>query len=179
MPYGSWKGTPYCWSASDANADSLLFKVEVRGKNESVWRTLKDKIQDRFYSFDTAALPDGEYVIRITASDAPANTEGQALVGSLESDPITIDNTPPEIAGVKVVSDGAKRSITFTAKDALSWIDRAEVSVNGGDWTLLNPVGKVTDSQVLSYEVKAAPGEMIAIRVFDEDDNVVVKQLPL
>ena len=51
--------------------------------------------------------------------------------------------------------------------------------MNGGDWALLNPVNKVTDSQVLTYELSAKPGEMIAIRVFDEEDNVTVKQLPL
>ncbi len=167
------------WSASDANGDPLLFKVEVRSKNESLWRVLKDKLQDRFYAFDTAAFPDGEYVIRVTASDAPGNTESQALTSSLESDSFTIDNTAPEIKDVKVVPDGASRTITFTAADSLSWIDKAEMSVNGADWVLLNPVNKVTDSQVLTYRLKVEPGQMIAIRVFDENDNVAVKQLPL
>jgi hypothetical protein len=51
--------------------------------------------------------------------------------------------------------------------------------VNGADWVLLNPVNKVTDSQILAYRLKVEPGQMIAIRVFDENDNVAVKQLPL
>lgn len=162
------------WDASDPNGDPLEYKVELRGKNDRVWRTLKDKLQDRFYAFDSAAFPDGEYVLRITASDAPGNTPSDALETSLESDPFTIDNTPPEITNVSVSGS----TFTFTAKDGLSWIDKAEYSVDGAEWTLLMPVNKVTDSQTLNYSFTAAPGHTVAVRVFDEDDNVVVKQFP-
>jgi hypothetical protein len=129
-------------------------------------------LQDRYYAFDSAAFPDGEYVARISASDAPGNTPADALTTTLESDPFTIDNTPPEITDVKI-TDG---HIAFTAKDALSWIDKAEYSIDGGEWTLLDPVNKVTDSQILNYELSAPAGRLIAVRIFDEDDNVVVKQ---
>lgn len=166
------------WSASDANGDSLIYKVELRGKDEKNWRVLKDKLQDRFYAIDSSAFPDGEYMVRVTASDSPANTPEEALSSSLESDPFTVDNTPPEITNVSVTKSGAQRAIRFTAKDALSWIDKAEYSVNGGEWILLLPENLVTDSQVLTYLVPAQPGQLITVRVFDEDDNVVVKQLP-
>ena len=164
------------WSASDPNGDSLIYKVEIRGKKENNWQTLKDKLQDRFYAFDSTAFPDGDYVVRVTASDAPGNTPADTLTASLESDPFTIDNTPPEITNVSVV-EGAQRAIRFTAKDALSWISKAEYSVNGGDWVLLLPENLVNDSQVLTYIVPAAAGQMITVRVFDEDDNEAVKQL--
>lgn len=166
------------WSGGDPNGDPLIYKVEMRGKNDSLWRTLKDKLQDRYYAFDTATFPDGEYVIRVTASDAPGNTPAQALTSSLESDPFTIDNTPPEIINVSITRDGPHRVIRFTAKDALSWIDKAEYSVDGGEWTQMDPINLVTDSQVLSYAVAVDAGHMVAIRVFDEDDNIVVKQFP-
>jgi hypothetical protein len=164
------------WNASDANGDSLIYRVELRGQNDSFWRTLKDKLQDRYYAFDSTTFPDGKYVARVTASDAPGNTPAEALTSSLESDPFTIDNTPPEIVDAKVTSTGARRQIAFTAKDALSWIDKAEYSINGGDWTLLDPVNKVTDSQSLNYVLDVPAGQMVAIRVFDEDDNVVARQ---
>ncbi len=167
------------WNASDPNNDPLIYKVEIRGKNDSVWRMLKDKLQDRFYAFDSSAFPDGEYVARVTASDAPGNTPADTLTCSLESDPFTIDNTPPEIVNIQIGNTGGRRQISFTAKDALSWIDKAEYSIDGGDWTLLDPVNKVTDSQTLDYRLEAGSGQMVAVRVFDEDDNVVVKQFPL
>ena len=166
------------WSASDPNSDPLVYKVEIRPrKDPGSWQLLKDKLQDRFYAFDTTAFPDGEYVVRVTANDSPSNTPSDALSSSLTSDPFTIDNTPPEITETAVTHSGTQRAIRFTAKDALSWIDKAEYSVNGGDWILLMPENFVTDSQVLTYVVPAAEGQRIAVRVFDEDDNVAVKQL--
>ena len=69
--------------------------------------------------------------------------------------------------------------LTFTAVDVLSWIDKAEYAVDGGDWILLEPVRRVADSRQLDYEIQTPAGSMVAIRVFDEDDNVTVKQSPL
>ncbi|MFL6415788.1 MAG: hypothetical protein ACJ74Y_08980 [Bryobacteraceae bacterium] len=168
------------WNANDANSDPLVYTVEIRGKDGGAWRRLKENLSDRFYAFDSSAFPDGEYVARIIATDAGANIPSEALTGSLESDPFTIDNTPPEIVNLRAAAAAnSKLQITFTAKDALSWVDKAEYSRNGSDWTLLNPVNKVTDSQTLSYQFETPAGETIAVRVFDEDDNVVVKQVPV
>ncbi len=167
------------WSADDPNGDVLAFNVELRGKNETYWRTLKKNLEDRFYSFDSAAFPDGQYVVRITASDAPSNPPAAALSASFVSEPFTIDNTPPEIVNPKVACTSGACQIGFTARDALSWIDKAEYSVDGGEWTVLNPVSKVTDSQMLDYRLEVTGRHMVAIRVFDEDDNVTVRQFPL
>jgi hypothetical protein len=167
------------WSASDDNSDSLLFKVEIRGKDETLRRTLKDKLQDRYYAIDSAALPDGDYIVRVTASDSPSNTPADALTSSLESESFTVDNTPPEISGISVAKNGASRSVTFAAKDVLSWIDKAEYSVDGGEWTILNPVNRVTDSQTLQFKIDCRAQQLLSVRVFDEDDNVVVRQIPV
>jgi len=167
------------WNASDANGDPLLFKIEIKGKNDGIWRLLKDKLQDRYYAFDSSAFPDGSYQVQVTASDLPGNTPADALASSLAGETFLIDNTPPEIAAERPVLKGAKQTIRFAAKDALSWIDKAEYSVNGGDWILLDPVNQVTDSQSLEYEVSGAAGELIAVRVYDEYDNVAVKQFLL
>ncbi|MGI8961358.1 MAG: hypothetical protein ACR2IV_16665 [Bryobacteraceae bacterium] len=167
------------WNATDPNGDPLIFKIEMKEKTGSLWRLLQDTLKDQHYSFDSTAFPDGQYVVRITASDAPGNTPPNTLTSSLESDPFTVDNTPPEIGEVKITNDGARYQVSFTASDALSWIDKAEYSVNGGDWILLEPVNKVTDSQTLNYMLPAGAGQIVAVRVFDENDNVVVKQFAI
>jgi len=161
------------WNATDSNGDLLGFKVELREANGSVWRTLKDKLLDHYYAFDTTSFPDGRYVLRITASDAPANTPADALSGSMESDSFVIDNTPPVIT----VNSMTRSEVEFTAKDALSWIDKAEYSIDGGDWIALVPDNLVTDSQMLNYTVAVKEGQMVSIRVYDENDNVAAKQV--
>ena len=167
------------WSATDANGDPLVYRVEIRPKSGAHWQLLKDKLPDRFYSFDSSAFPDGQYILRITASDAPGNPPANALTSTLESDIVTIDNTPPQIVDVSATKSGSQCTVTFTAKDALSWIDKAEYSLDGGEWVLLEPENRVTDSQTLNFKVSGKEGQTLAVRVFDEDDNSIVKQVPL
>jgi hypothetical protein len=170
------------WSASDENQDSLEYRVEICGKGESVWRLLKDRVQEKYFSFDGSAFPDGEYVLRLTTSDAPSNTPSEALSSSLESDPFIIDNTPPQIVSNGTRQENGRTIFSFSVKDALSWIDKAEYSINAGEWIVLSPTNRVSDSQNLSYEVPVPPAQggvqqVLAIRVFDDNDNESVTKV--
>jgi hypothetical protein len=169
------------WAASDENGDTLVYKVEIRGVKESTWRLLKDSVKDKYLTWDSTAFPDGEYVIRVTASDSPSNPRSEALEAALESDPFLIDNTPPQILNLAATSSGNKIEIHFVARDARSDIDHAEYSINGGDWLLAQPVTKLSDSPEEEYRVvldRAAPGEqVIAVRVTDEFDNQSVDKV--
>ncbi|HEX7361021.1 MAG TPA: hypothetical protein VF283_11090 [Bryobacteraceae bacterium] len=169
------------WSASDANGDPMLYKVEIQSRSPktSYWRLLKARIRDGHYSFDTDTLPDGKYVARVTASDAPANTPQTALHSSLASGVFVIDNTPPVWTLDSMVKNGSNRTLKLTAKDALSWVVKAEYSINGGPWKQLAPLGKVSDARELDYELTGKAGQIAAVRVFDENDNVAVRQYPL
>jgi hypothetical protein len=167
------------WTASDENGDSLLYTVEIRGSKEKNWKLLRDKLQEKYYSFDSTAFADGEYRIRITASDAPSNTPEDTLTSQEESDPFVIDNTPPVITGLRAAGNVVK----WHAADALSTIYKAEYSLDGGDWTVVDPVGRLSDSQALDYALilkNLAPGEhTVAVRVSDENDNTVVEKTQL
>ena len=61
---------------------------------------------------------------------------------------------------------------------ALSTIRKAEFSLDGGDWTVVDPVTKLSDSGTLDYELRlpaGTPGEhTIAVRVEDDNDNASV-----
>ena len=165
------------WLASDENGDTLAYKLEIRGVNESTWQLLKDDVKDKYWSWDSSAFPDGEYVLRITGSDAPSNPRDHSLSASLVSDPFLIDNTPPQILNLAASVSGNKVSVHWTAHDARSNIDKAEYSVNGGDWLLAEPVNKLTDSPEEDYrlEIDRTAGEqVIAVRVTDEFDNQTV-----
>jgi hypothetical protein len=162
------------WLANDENGDTLAFKVEIRGMNETTWQLLKDNLREHYYSWDSTTFPDGKYLVRITASDAPSNPPAQALTASLETDPFLIDNTPPEISAVQGAPAGNKIDVTFHARDASSTIAKAEYSVNGGEWTMLDPVTRLSDSKEEDYRfsIERGAGEStIAVRVTDEYDN--------
>jgi hypothetical protein len=168
------------WAASDENGDNLVYKVEIRGAKESAWKLLKDGVKEKYVSWDSAAFPDGEYVLRVTASDSLSNPRDQALEASLVGDPFLIDNAPPQILNLAANSSNGKVEIQWKARDALSDIHRAEYSVNGGDWLLIEPVTKMSDSPEEDYRlvIDRAPGEqVIAVRVTDEFDNQAVDKV--
>jgi hypothetical protein len=172
------------WSAHDDNDDDLQYSVYYRGENEHEWKLLKDKLDQRFYSWDTTTLPDGAYNLKIVSTDAPSNPPAIALKTERESERFEVDNTPPvierlEATSVKTSFDSvtAVASIVkFTARDATSSIERAQYSVDGGDWILVAPVGNVSDALNENYEFTlsnlAAGEHTIAVRAYDRYDNV-------
>ncbi|HVX65560.1 MAG TPA: hypothetical protein VHA11_03110, partial [Bryobacteraceae bacterium] len=166
------------WAASDENGDSLVYTLQIKGEGETQWKPLNEKLSDRHLSWDSTSFPDGEYRLRVIASDSPENPPDQALMGELTSDAFTIDNTPPAISGLAATAQGSKVEVRWKTADALSLIEKAEYSVNGGEWTAVDPVTKLTDSREEEYAVtfdRPSAGELtIAVRVDDEFDNQVV-----
>ena len=169
------------WAATDPNGDELVYTVEIRGVKESTWKLLREKVKERYLSFDSTAFPDGEYKLRITASDAPANPAGTELKNQLESDRVVVDNTPPQISGLTGSRSGNKITARWTAKDALSEIHKAEYSLDGKDWMLLEPTTRLSDSLEHEYLLNlddVSPGEhTVAVRVADEYDNQAVEKI--
>ena len=163
------------WNASDENGDTLVYTVQIRGANENEWKLLKDKVREKQLTFDSTAFPDGEYRIRVIASDSPGNTPADALTAQAESEPFLIDNTPPAIADLAAARNGSRVNVTFKAADSLTFVQKAEYSLDGGEWTRVPPVGGLADSPSLTYELaleNVPAGEhTIAVRVEDEYDN--------
>jgi hypothetical protein len=179
------------WLAHDDNGDDLMFSVWYRGVGEKNWRLLKDKISDRFLSFDASLLPDGQYELKVVASDAPVHTDSEALTGERVGSVVLVDSTPPVPGTLTAAmtptpagqSAPQKIHATLEVHDATSPIAHAEYSVDAGPWQYLEPVGQVSDSQTERYDFTAevpqtmtpvtdAKEHVIAVRVYDRYENM-------
>jgi hypothetical protein len=175
------------WAAHDDNGDDLVYSVWYRGVGEQNWRLLKDKVGEKYLSFDSSLLPDGSYELKVVASDAPDHTDADTLTGERASDAFVVDTTPPVPGALAASLLAGKIHATFEAKDGASPIAHAEYSVDAGPWQYLEPVGSVSDSKEEHYDFTAAipaltgeaaagvtaPAEhVIAVRVYDRYDNV-------
>lgn len=167
------------WAASDPNGDALVFTVEIKGANENEWKPLKEKVSEKYLTWDSTAFPDGEYRVRVTASDAPGNAPSEALSARGESAPFWIDNTPPRITGLSASRAGGRLQVKWHAADALNNLGKCEYSLDGGEWKVVAPVTRLSDGPELDYVlgIDAAAGEhTIAVRAEDEYANQAVEK---
>lgn len=140
------------WSARDENDDQLVYSLYYRGDGEKNWKLLKDKLIDRFYSFDAGLLPDGGYTIKIVASDAPSHSPEEALTDERESNRFEVDTTPPQVQNLNAAAEGDQLHITFRAIDGFSTVRRAEYSVDAGEWQYVEPIGQLSDYRIENYD---------------------------
>lgn len=163
------------WSAEDDNDDELVFTLYYRGEGEQNWKLLKDKVEQRYFTWDTTTMPDGAYYLKIVASDAPANPPDEALTAERISERFEVDNSPPEILNLSAAPQSPDVLLRFLARDSTSAVARAEYSLNAGEWTLLFPADRVTDSAQETYSLtlkNLPPGEhTVAVRVYDRFEN--------
>lgn len=164
------------WQAEDRNGDSIEYSVHYRLANATEFYSLKQEIRDNYFTIDANSLPDGRYVFKIVASDAPSNPANLALSDEQETEVIEIDNTPPAVTADAPKVSGGNAEVTFRASDSTSILKRAEYQLDGGEWKAIFPIDGIADSKREEFRVTVklpdARPHVIAFRVFDANSNV-------
>jgi hypothetical protein len=164
------------WQADDPDNDRLVYTLQVRGEGEREWKTLKSELTDNTYSLDADSLADGRYRFRVTASDRPSNPPSQAREADLESAPVLLDQTPPQVT-LAEPSRGPQGTLNIEveAVDALSPVRRAEVSIDAGPWRPMECADGVADSLrerfLVSLTALTAGEHLVTVRVYDASGN--------
>jgi hypothetical protein len=117
-------------------------------------------------------MPDGWYEFRVEVTDAQGNPEGEGRNHARISAPLLVDQTRPEVTAE--VLDGVLRG---QATDALSNIDRVEVSYDGEPTLLARAGDGIFDSLLEAFELKLPPHMLkgrhtLLIQVYDEAGNI-------
>jgi hypothetical protein len=165
----------FVWKADDGNTDRLQYDVFYRREGETSWKALKRLLWDPIFVWDTTSVPDGTYLLKVAASDAPSNSPGTALVGELESVSFDIDNTPPQIEVQRPAKGPARTMIAFAVRDDHSPILRVEYSLDASRWRVVYPKDGIPDSRREEFEVTLENGEVgrsVIIRATDAMNNV-------
>jgi hypothetical protein len=163
------------WRVENPDDDELVYRLWFREENEANWKPLggPEPLTKTEYDWNTEPIPDGNYVVKVVASDERANPKEDALEHSLTSSPFLVDNRKPELLDVKVVGN----VFTGRARDSFSPISELAYSIDGGDWQPFAPKDGIFDDPVEDFSVRlpsnlASGGHSLAIRAVDAADNV-------
>jgi hypothetical protein len=165
----------FVWRAEDENRDELTYDVYYRREGETAWKLLKRTILDPIMVWDTTSVPNGSYLLRVVASDAPSNAPSTALTGAMESTSFEIDNAPPQVNITSVRRDGNRLTILFDVRDEHSSVQKADYSLDGDRWQTIYPKDGIADSRLEQFELVLegeAAARGVIIRVADALNNV-------
>ena len=139
------------WKSSDPNEDELRFDVHYRAEGETLWKVLRQGLTNPVIAWDTVAMPDGRYTLKIVASDAASNPSESARTGERTSQSFEVDNTPPRVANLTAAAIQNGHRVVFAAEDDISAIQSVEYAVNSGKWTIVFPTDGIADSKQESF----------------------------
>jgi WD40 repeat protein len=165
----------FVWRAEDENRDQLSYDVLYRREGDTMWKPLKRGLGDPILVWDTSSVPNGRYLVRVVASDAPSNSPATALSGAMESNTFDIDNAPPMIEILSARREGARTIIAFNVRDQDSAVQKAEYSLDGDRWQTIYPKDGIADSRFEQFELTldGDPGARgVIIRATDALNNV-------
>jgi hypothetical protein len=170
------------WDASDPNNDALVYTLYFRRDPHGPWVLLKDRLTQSSFDWDTHTVADGQYKVKVVASDALANPPGEGKSTSRVSDYFIVDNTPPTIGDVDTKSAGNSVTISLRAQDRTSTIANVEYTLDSSDqWQTLLPVDGIFDApdELVRFTVTGlTPGEhQVTIRATDSRGNQALQSL--
>jgi hypothetical protein len=164
----------FVWRAEDANDDELRYEILYRREGETGWKSLKSDLEDAIFVWDTTSVPNGTYVVKVTASDEESNTPGAALEGELESSAFDIDNGPPTVIVTSSRPANGRTTIQFDVRDEWSSISKVEYSLDAQQWQVVYPRDGIFDGRTEQFELTLADSDAakgLIIRAYDAKNN--------
>ncbi|UCH36343.1 MAG: hypothetical protein JSV65_08315 [Armatimonadota bacterium] len=163
------------WKGRDPDGDTLTYDLSASADGGATWTEIKTGVEDETYSWDTADLGDGAYLVRVMASDELSNP-GAAREGETRQ-VLWVDNAQPTVIALRhTVSVTPEKRATFrgAASDKLSPIRGVDYRVDDGKWRAAAVEGLVGTQQV-SFAVEtdelSAGEHTIHVRAFDQAGN--------
>jgi hypothetical protein len=164
------------WKVENPDSDDTIYTLEARRDGEANWRPIstgKTPLTALTWDWNTETYPDGWYRVRVTASDAAANSPDRALSASSTTTLFAIDNQRPTIENLSVTYPRAQAR----AADAISTIAEMAFSVDDDTWQLGTTTDGLYDDASEDLRIDLPAGlprgtHTLAIRVADSSGNV-------
>jgi hypothetical protein len=171
----SSKKVKFKWSATDANEDDLRYRLLVRKEGWPDWAEVEDSLDRTDYEWDASGMPSGVYRLKVIATDAADNPEGEALTSERISAPFVVCHEAPRVEVKAVGLAEGRMSIEAKAVSPLVRLASASFAVNGKRWENVFPTDGLFDSRSESFRFRTAalkPGTyVLVLKVTDAAGN--------
>ena len=167
------------WEVENPDGDPLAYRVYLRTELGMNWRRISglDALEKAAFEWDTEAVGEGYYRLKVVASDERGNGPATTMKGELISERLLVDNRKPRFSGLSVRFP----YVTGMAKDDLSTIREVEYRLDSGAWRLLDAQDGIYDSPAELFQVrlpsKLKGNHVLALRARDEAGNAAVREL--
>jgi len=167
------------WKTDNPDQDVLRYRLWYRKEESTVWRNItkdEEPLAGTSYSWNTEALAEGWYRVRVEASDEVSNPVGQALKHGLDSPPFLVDNTPPVITKIAL----ANGRLQATVVDGVGPIVRLEVQIDGkAPWKPVASVDGILDeaTEQVDAPLGLVGSHVVALRAYDSAGNAVTREI--
>ena len=161
------------WLFEDPNFDALSFDLSYRRIGSALWRKMATDLEVNVHAWDSAQMADGEYEIKVRASDKHSNPENQTLTGERVSRSFIIDNSGP------IINTGNKKQanvLTVRINDERTLLGKVQISIDASEWSDIYPLDGIIDSKDETFEIELPDAEShdIAIKASDKINNTSV-----
>jgi hypothetical protein len=164
------------WEARDPNEDRLTYRIEYRRAGSERWMPVEEGLNRPSYDWQTRHVPDGRYVLRVTAFDRRDNPGDMARTATRQSRPVVVDNTAPRIEVTSMAVDGNQATLSVGISDDVSPIKELAYRVNGKEpYEPVLPEDMIFDSTAEQAAVTInglSPGQhVVTLRALDDRGN--------
>jgi hypothetical protein len=172
------------WRVDNPDGDDLRYRLWYRALGKKLWRPITrdddEPLERTRYTWDTEAVPEGRYQIKLVADDTVANDPAEALADEHVSVPVIVDNHQPRVSGLK----NAGRKVSGLASDSFSAISALEFSVDAGPWMPIFSSDGILDElrEEFSFELDSSlesGPHAVAVRAYDRTGNMGTAELHL
>lgn len=172
---GSPKQRQVNWNIVDPDGDPHRVRLFYRRLGESRWISFTgdQPVSEDHYTVNLQNLADGQYEIRLVATDRPFNDPGKGFKVEKTAGPMLVDNTAPGLRDWSV--EGPR--VSFRVVDETSRIVFAQYRVNGGPWNGLMPEDGIYDQTRERFQFSLTDrspqeGDVLEVRTMDESGNL-------
>jgi len=160
------------FAASDPDGDEVRVDLSLRPEGGGDWVVLAEDVADPFFVFESRALPDGRYQLKVVARDDAGNPEGEALSAERLLPVFEVDNTPPRLEK----SGSASGFLRLELSDGDS-VRAARFCLDGAPWVPLAAKAGSFGGRAVTVEVPlpATGRHWLAVEAVDAQANRAVR----